>query len=523
VPLEEEEGEECVTRRRLAPMAVVVALGWLPSTLWLTGCGGNSQFGATINPQVALYTVAPSFSGSVVVQFGLTTNYGLTTSSQPVPGNNVPVNIYVAGMLPKSVYHMRAVFTLADGSQIDDVDHTFATGAVPFSVPTISVSNPSGLPPQSGIEMIDFLYDAVAIDLSGNVIWNYKSPNGTGSDAIQPIKLLPNGHLLLVIGPSSSYPVTTSPDPGTINVIREIDLAGDTIRELSLSTLNSRLAAAGFNLTALAMHHDVEPLPNGHLLIIVNSTQQFTDLTGYPGTTTVLGDQIVDLDPNWNPVWVWNSFDHLDVNRHPMNFPDWTHTNAVLYSPDDGNIIISMRHQNWILKINYEDGNGDGSVLWHLGEGGDFTLQGGTDPTDWFWAQHKPNFVGTSTAGVFSLAVFDDGNDREFPQGPPASCETTFSSTCYSTGEVFQLDEATKTATLISRDVPNLFSFFGGNAEVLANGDLEYDACAASPGATVLEVMQPESSRQVIWQMVAQGAYAYRAFRLPSLYPGVQW
>jgi hypothetical protein len=92
-------------------------------------------------------------------------------------------------------------------------------------------------------------------------------------------------------------------------------------------------------------------LLNGHWLCLVNSTKPFTDLPGYPGVTPVLGDALVDLDTNLQPVWVWNSFDHLDVNRHPYLFPDWTHSNAIAYSADDGNLLLSIRHQNWVIKI----------------------------------------------------------------------------------------------------------------------------------------------------------------------------
>lgn len=98
------------------------------------------------------------------------------------------------------------------------------------------------------------------------------------------------------------------------------------------------------------LHHDVLPLPNGHWIVLTNTLQQFTDLPGYPGVTNVLGDVLVDLDTNLNPVWVWNEFNHLDVNRHPLLLPDWTHTNAVIYSGDDGNLIVSIRHQNWLVK-----------------------------------------------------------------------------------------------------------------------------------------------------------------------------
>ena len=117
------------------------------------------------------------------------------------------------------------------------------------------------------------------------------------------------------------------------------------------------------------------------------------------------------------PVWAWNEFNHLDINRQPYSYPDWTHTNAVLYSPSDGNLIISIRHQNWLVKIDYNNGIGTGNIIWHLGYQGDFTLlnaDGSTDtnPFDWFYAQHGPNFTTTNTSGQFSLVLFDNGDDR---------------------------------------------------------------------------------------------------------------
>ena len=123
------------------------------------------------------------------------------------------------------------------------------------------------------------------------------------------------------------------------------------------------------------------------------------------------------LDQNRKPVWLWNEFDHLDINRRPYMYADWTHTNAVIYSPDDGNLIISIRHQNWLVKIDYSNGAGTGDILWHLGYQGDFTLlntDGSTDTnsTDWFYAQHGPSFATSNTTGKFSLVLFDNGDDR---------------------------------------------------------------------------------------------------------------
>ena len=329
----------------------------------------------------------------------------------------------------------------------------------------------------------------------------------------------------MTVSPASSNVLAGPNPPNTLDEVREVDLAGNTVRSMTLTTLNSRLSAAGLSLVADTIHHDFAILPNGHLILITNSTRPFNNLPGFPGTTTVLGDQLVDLDTNLNPVWVWDSFDHLDVNRHPYMFPDWTHSNAVLYSATDGNLLLSMRHQNWILKIAYQNGAGNGDVLWHWAEGGDFTLAGGVDPTDWFYAQHGPSFMGTNTAGSFALVVFDNGDDREFPSG--VTCGSSGAPPClYSTVPIFQIDEAAMTATLTFHD--NLapgYSFFGGNAEALANGNVEFNLCALNPaglGAAEYEVTQ-QPSPQTVWQMQIGANDAYRAFRIPSLYPGVQW
>jgi len=212
-------------------------------------------------------------------------------------------------------------------------------------------------------------------------------------------------------------------------------------------------------------------------------------------------------------------------------YPDWTHTNAVLYSPDDRNLIISMRHQNWLVKIDYNNGAGTGEILWRLGYQGDFTLMspgGGADadPADWFYAQHGPSFATTNTAGKFSLVLLDNGDDRGISVVAGGTCGVAGQPVCYSTVPILQLDENAKTATLAFHPTTPEYSFFGGNAEILQNGNVEYDECASTAypanNAVVYEVTQT-TPPQTVWQMRITGQYAYRAMRIPSLYPGVQW
>src|ERR1035438_838039 len=69
------------------------------------------------NPQVALYSVAAPLGATVQVQFGTTTNYGLTTWAQPAPATGGPTNVLVAGMRASSTYHLKATLQLASGLQ----------------------------------------------------------------------------------------------------------------------------------------------------------------------------------------------------------------------------------------------------------------------------------------------------------------------------------------------------------------------------------------------------------------------
>lgn len=506
-----------------------------PSTVRLTGTPVMMSPGtvsATANPQVAQYTITPPSAGTVTVSFGKTTAYGQQTWTVPTPIGGGPVSIYVAGMLANTLYHMQATVALQNGTTVSDIDHTFTTTSYPATeIQAFAASTASGQVPQAGIEMVNTILapaaEIAATDLSGKVLWQYVPAESLTGASIYAPKQMSNGDYLVVIGPAGSTILANPPKPGVLNLVREIDLTGKTVKQITMAEINARLAAANYNIVLQAFHHDATPLPNGHWLVLANTYRDFTNLPGFPGTLAVLGDVIVDLDTNLKPVWVWNEFDHLDVNRHPAtkHFPDWTHTNAIIYSKDDGNILVSIRHQSWIVKVDYNNGAGTGNILWRLGEGGDFKLVGGTDPTDWFYGQHGPSFTTPNTTGIFGLTVFDNGNFRLFPPG--VICGTAGAPPCkYSTVPVFQIDEAAKTATFQFHQIlpPNLYAFFGGNSEVLANGDVEYDTCGlpGKPHSQVFEVTEQNNPQQV-WTTQVSSNFAYRAYRLPSLYPGVQW
>ena len=510
----------------LALLAVMVAI---PSCNQARVSAGPSSVMPTKNPQVALYTIHPPSPAKVSIEFGPSTAYGLTTWEKPTSEDGSPVSIFVAGMKANTTYHMRAIVKYNSGKVFMDDDHVFKTGSLPPQIlEGAKVTTGSAGSPQPGVELVDATLsdlptylEAYVTDLQGNLIWGYNYPDQEKNSIVQPIKLLPNGNFGMIISFASQF-IFMPQQRSTINTLREIDLVGNTVRELPLDELNKRLKAAGYTFTLLDYHHDFAYLPNGHWIVLANLVKPYTDLPGYPGTTQVIGDALIDLDPNWNPVWVWNEFDHLDVNRHPMSFPDWTHTNAVVYSPDDGNLLVSMRHQNWIVKVDYRNGEGQGNIIWRLGAEGDFQLLNGSEPQDWFYAQHDPTFQTKSTAGKFTLAMFDNGNDRNLPAG----CGEVGQPAClYSTVPVFDIDEKAMTATLKFHQLipPEQYSFFGGSTTRLDNGNLEYDLCAEPKFTGIVREVTMDTAPKTVWEMTVTHSNLYRANRIPSLYPGVQW
>jgi len=511
-----------------------------PATVSLTGVSAAMAAGtvtATANPQVALYTITPPYAGTVTVSFGQTTSYGMNTWSVPTPSGGGPVNVEVAGMLANTAYHMRATVALQNGITANDADHTFTTGALPANLQSQTAAmTTSGQTPQGGIEMLNPFNNGsagiIATDLSGDIIWTYNPPDQLNGANWYAPKQLSNGDYIALAGPSSTAPLSPPVSPTTLNVVREFDLAGNTIKQITMAQLNAELAASNLpaaqNLTLQVFHHDVTVLPNGHWLVLANTLKSVV-LNGQTTPTEVLGDVIVDLDTNLNPVWVWNEFDQLDVNREGAQFPDWTHTNAIVYSPTDGNLLVSMRHQSWVVKVDYENGAGNGSILWRLGYQGDFQLMnnGAVDnnPADWFYGQHAPSITTSNSSGIFGLTLMDNGDFRVFPAG--VTCGTGSAPPClYSTIPVLQIDETAKTATLQFHQIlpANLYNFFGGNSEMLANGNIEYDLCGlpTAKNSEIFEVTN-QSTPQTVWDLKQTGGNLYRGYRLPSLYPGVQW
>jgi len=260
-----------------------------------------------------------------------------------------------------------------------------------------------------------------------------------------------------------------------LNVLREIDLAGNPLRETNIDAVNAQLKARGQEIV-YGFHHEFSRLPNGYIATL-GWTQKTIDVGGAP--TRYVGDMLMVLNEDLQVTWTWDAFDHLDVTRGPVlgepcgvgpcpisGAVDWLHNNAVSWSPKDGNLIISVRHQDWVIKIDYARGRGDGHVIWRLGQGGDFAVVS-SDPSPWFSHQHYAHYLDDRT-----LLLFDNGNVRR-ASDPNA----------HSRGQVWKLDEDARTASLLLNFDLGNYSAELGSAQRMPNGNYVFDSGSQQGGS----------------------------------------
>ena len=322
---------------------------------------------------------------------------------------------------------------------------------------------------------------------------------------------------MLLIGGDGHRPFPTS-----LNVLRETDLASNPLRETNLDAVNAQLTAMGHELI-YSFTHDIQHLPDGQT-VVAALTERTVNVGGKP--TDYVGNMVVVLDQNFQVTWAWDAFDYLDVKRGPtlgeivlpgvvgpasavprLPAVDWLHLNAVSLSPTDGDLVLSLRHQDWVIKIDYRNGAGDGHVIWRLGAGGDFAVNS-ADPSPWFSHQHNAHFIDDHT-----LILFDNGNLRQ--AGDPSA---------HSRGQVWSLDETTMTATLVLNADLGSYSGALGAAERLSNGDYSFTLGANGP---VPPPPRPPSHTVEVSPTgvksydLAAGTPEYRSYRLRTLYEGI--
>ena len=470
---------------------------------------------ATDHPLVALYSAPPCPAGDFVrVWFTPADRFAPMSTDRKPCHSDRSANFYIAGLYADTDYKLR--HEILDGAGAPTAYGSLLrhhTGVVTRASP-VNIVLPMPPPDPSPYDPVLLLSPTYftstepafpyAVDTAGQLLWYYDR-------AMEPRRML--------YRPVAGGTFLVSANDETMQILREVDLAGHTVRETTAARLSEQLPDLGQDRIG-AFHHEAVRLPDGRTAALL-SVERMLSLEPGQEPVDVLGDYIVVLDEDWQVVWSWNSFDHLDVQRTaglrewcvsmgpgcpPLFLADealdWTHGNTITYSPADGNLLVSLRHQDWVIKIDYRDGAGTGDVVWRLGPGGDFVLTA-NDPYPWFTHQHDPQFVAEN-----ALVIYDNGNTRCLDD----------ENLCYSRGQVYVLNETARIAALtLNVDLDN-FSYALGSAQRLRNGNFHFNSGIHGPQdariATADEV-RPDGSKA--YRLLTR-AIVYRSFRLADLY-----
>ena len=205
--------------------------------------------------------------------------------------------------------------------------------------------------------------------------------------------------------------------------------------------------------TEYVSHHDIEPMPNGNVLLVAydiktqaDAVQAGRDPSTIPGE--LLPDHIVELEPvppaSANIVWEWHAWDHLIqdfdpskdnygvVADHPelvdVNFTggsspnNWTHFNGVSYNEELDQIIISSRglSEVWIVDHSTTIAEAAGHTGGNSGKGGDLlyrwgnpqAYRRGTEADRTLYRQHDATWIPAGYPGEGNILVFNNGKER---------------------------------------------------------------------------------------------------------------
>lgn len=195
-------------------------------------------------------------------------------------------------------------------------------------------------------------------------------------------------------------------------------------------------------------HHDIEPLPNGNILVLAweKHTQTASKNNGRKYDGEVWSEKIIEIEPvgtnQANIVWEWRVWDHLiqDYNASKQNFGivadhpelidlnyigegedtdgDWIHANAIAYNAELDQIALSSRNFSEIWLIDHSTSTAQAAS--HIGgnsnKGGDIlyrygnpkAYQRGDENDQVFFQQHDIRWIPEGLPYEGKLMVFNN-------------------------------------------------------------------------------------------------------------------
>ncbi len=265
--------------------------------------------------------------------------------------------------------------------------------------------------------------------------------------------LLDNGHLLRAVKTEGlSHPRINAGGGG--ERVQEVDESGQIVWDFVYFDSNHR------------MHHDVEPLPNGNVLILAWEYKSQAEALAagrnpaYLPDLAIWPEMIIEVEPEGSTggkiVWEWHLWDHLIqefssgranfgvVKDHPelmdLNFvseipelgdADWLHLNSIDYNPELDQILFCSAGLNEIYIIDHSTTSAEaaGHSGGKSGKGGDFlyrwgnpiSYQRGTAANQRLYEIHDAHWIPQGLTDAGKILLFNNGRDR--PGGNASSVD----------------------------------------------------------------------------------------------------
>jgi hypothetical protein len=329
-----------------------------------------------------------------------------------------------------------ASYTIASVAATDAGDYTCVVsndyGSATSNAATLTVTD---TPAYEGYNLFTPLQsnDTYLMDNDGNVLHTWTS---SYSPALS-VYLQEDGTLLRTAGTTN----TTFSAGGAGGRVERFDWDGN------------RLWTYSYSNTEHCLHHDIEELPNGNVLMIAweLKTQEEALAAGRDADLLAASglwpDSIIEVEPSGTSggtiVWEWHVWDHLiqdhdasksnygvvadhpelvDLNYSTVDAEDWTHINSVDYNPDLDQILLSVHNfgEVWIIDHSTTTAEAASHTGGAGGKGGDLlyrwgnpqTYGAGTSTDQQLFGQHDATWITSDLPGAGDILIFNNGIGR---------------------------------------------------------------------------------------------------------------
>jgi hypothetical protein len=315
------------------------------------------------------------------------------------------------------------------------------------------------------------------------------------------------------------------------------------------------------------LHHDIEPLTNGNILMIAWEVKTRDEAIAagcnpdlLPENDIVWPDHIIEVKPEGSSggdiVWEWHVWDHMMQDFDPskenygvvgehaelidINFmardiySDWNHINSIDYNEKFNQILVSVGagEEIWIIDHSTTAEEAAGHTGGNSGHGGDLLYRWGNpqsyrlgDEEDkQFFGQHDAEWITDECPGAGHITVFNNGFHR--PEGdyssvmeiiPPVDENGTYHR---EPGTTYGPEDPVWVYT--ANNPTNFYSAGQSSAQRLPNGN----TLICGPRGVIFEVTY---EKKIVWFYVSLFVFPLRglnlifqAHRYPLNYSGIR-